>query len=253
MRDVVLFHFLSLDGVAEEPSDWFFDDGPELFELIGQVLETQDDVLLGRGTYDYWVDYWPTSDVEPFASFINTTRKHVATSSRLTGQWNNTVRMTSPVDRLRARSEAAARRRHRHPRQHHARPVADRRPAWSTSCRFVMPPTIAGHGRRLFDADSTDELQQFSLVDVRKSARRARSSCTTDRPSNRSSCGRQVGAVVTPDSHASRVCSVQKTANGAISNASSQKMRLSNSISNDNAAAAPTPAMTMATPRYQAR
>lgn len=28
-------------------------------------------MLLGRGTYDYWVGYWPTSDVEPFASFIN--------------------------------------------------------------------------------------------------------------------------------------------------------------------------------------
>ena len=51
----------------------------------------QTDVLLGRGTYDYWVDYWPTSDVEPFASFINATRKHVATSSDLTGDWENTV------------------------------------------------------------------------------------------------------------------------------------------------------------------
>ena len=38
MRDVVLLHWLSLDGVAEEPSDWFFDDGPELFDLIGRVI-----------------------------------------------------------------------------------------------------------------------------------------------------------------------------------------------------------------------
>ena len=82
MRNVVLLQWCSLDGVAEEPSDWFFDDGPELFDLIGRVLATQTDVLLGRGTYDYWVDFWPTADVEPFATFINATRKHVATLER---------------------------------------------------------------------------------------------------------------------------------------------------------------------------
>ena len=37
MRNVVLLMFTSLDGVAEEPSDWFFDDGPELFDLIAEV------------------------------------------------------------------------------------------------------------------------------------------------------------------------------------------------------------------------
>ena len=38
----------------------------------------------------------PTSDVEPFASFINSTRKHVATSSELGEPWNNTLVMTKP-------------------------------------------------------------------------------------------------------------------------------------------------------------
>ena len=100
MRNVVLIQWLTLDGVAEEPSDWFFDDGPELFDLVGRVIETQDDVLLGRGTYDYWVDYWPTSDVEPFASFINTTCKHVATSTRShreTGRTRSGWRRRSPT------------------------------------------------------------------------------------------------------------------------------------------------------------
>ena len=40
----------TIDGVAEEPGDWFFDDSPELFEHIGAVIGTQSDVLLGRGT-----------------------------------------------------------------------------------------------------------------------------------------------------------------------------------------------------------
>ena len=39
MRNVVLLQWLSLDGVAEEPSDWFFDDGRELFDLIARVIE----------------------------------------------------------------------------------------------------------------------------------------------------------------------------------------------------------------------
>ena len=170
MRNVVLMQFLSLDGVAEEPSDWFFDDGPELFALIARVIEPQDDVLLGRGTYDYWVGYWPTSDVEPFATFINTTRKHVATSTDLTGRWKDSVPITTPVagyvhelkqtsggdigihgSTALARSLIAAR-------------LVD-------ELRFVIPPTVAGHGKRLFSADSRDELQQFELVDVERTAK----------------------------------------------------------------------------------
>ena len=80
MRTVVLYQLLSLDGVAEEPGDWFADDGPEMFENLRTVIERQETVLLGRGTYDYWMDYWPTSDLEPFARFINGTDKHVFTA-----------------------------------------------------------------------------------------------------------------------------------------------------------------------------
>ena len=67
-RNVVLYQLLSLDGVAEEPGDWISDGGPEVFANLGRTIATQDDVLLGRGTYDYWVGYWPTSTIEPFAS-----------------------------------------------------------------------------------------------------------------------------------------------------------------------------------------
>ena len=57
LRKVVVYSLLSLDGVAEEPGDWMFDVDAEVFAFLGRVIETQDDVLLGRGTYDYWVDY----------------------------------------------------------------------------------------------------------------------------------------------------------------------------------------------------
>jgi dihydrofolate reductase len=165
MRDVVLLHWLSLDGVAEEPSDWFFDDGPDLFDLVGRVIATQDDVLLGRGTYDYWVDYWPTSEVEPFASFINSTKKHVASSSDLTGHWAHTVRMTSPVaDYVRDLKQQPGGDIGIHGSTELARSLLGARLV--DELRLVMPPTIAGHGKRLFPTDTDMELQQFELVDV---------------------------------------------------------------------------------------
>ena len=165
MRDVVLLHWLSLDGVSQEPSDWFFDDGPELFDLVRRVIATQDDVLLGRGSYDYWAGYWPTSDVEPFASFINSTRKHVATSSELGQPWNNTAVMTKPpVEYVRDLKEQPGGDIGIHASTELARSLIAARLV--DHLRFVVPPTIAGHGKRLFDVDAADELQQLELVEV---------------------------------------------------------------------------------------
>ena len=95
MRNVVLYQLLSLDGVAEEPSDWVLDSDDAIFDNLGRVIASQDDVLLGRGTYDYWVDYWPTSDVEPFASFINATQKHVFSSTPLPKAWANSDQVST--------------------------------------------------------------------------------------------------------------------------------------------------------------
>lgn len=97
MRDLVLYHLTSLDGVAEEPGNWFFNSGDDVFKNLGEIIERQTDVILGRGTYDYWVGYWPTSPVEPFATFINTTTKHVATSTALSPTWSNTLAISEPL------------------------------------------------------------------------------------------------------------------------------------------------------------
>lgn len=91
MRNVVLYHLMSLDSIAYENSDWLADDGPQLLAYLGRVIESQDDILLGRGKYDYWAGHWPKSDFEPFASFINGTRKHVVTSTALTQEWANSA------------------------------------------------------------------------------------------------------------------------------------------------------------------
>ena len=98
MRRVVVYELMSVDGVAEEPGNWVFDVDDEVFTHLRQVIDRQDDVLLGRGTYDYWAGHWPTSDMEPFAGFINRTPKHVFTSSPLTQPWSNSTAVHGPAE-----------------------------------------------------------------------------------------------------------------------------------------------------------
>ena len=167
-RRVVLYQLLSLDGVAEEPGDWFVDDGPEVFEHLGRTISTQDDVLLGRGTYDYWVGYWPTSEVEPFATFINSVRKHVVTSSAPAQRWSNSILVRAPV----AQYVADLKRDLGGDIGVHGSIQLARfmlRARLVDELRLVVAPTIAGHGLRLFSDD--DVLDRLELVDVDRSAR----------------------------------------------------------------------------------
>jgi len=168
MRNVVLYQLVSLDGVAEEPGDWFTDGGPELFENLGEIIGTQDAILLGRGTYDYWVDFWPTSEVEPFASFINDTEKHVFTSSPPDKEWPNSTFVNDPA------AEYVA--------QLKEQPGGDigihgsielAQSLWAAGLidelKLVVGAAVAGHGRRLFKEDGT--LQQLDLAELQHTAR----------------------------------------------------------------------------------
>ncbi len=91
MRKVVAYELLSLDGVAEQPDDFILDFDEVMRENLGRVIATQDVVLLGRRTYDDWARFWPTSDIEPFASFINGIQKFVVTSTPVEQGWENTA------------------------------------------------------------------------------------------------------------------------------------------------------------------
>ena len=89
MRKVVLYELLSLDGVAEEP-DKFYNDWDEAMEAnLAAVIANQDAVILGRRSYDEWSEFWPGSEIEPFATFINDVAKYVASSTPLGRQWHN--------------------------------------------------------------------------------------------------------------------------------------------------------------------
>jgi dihydrofolate reductase len=91
MRKVVAYELLSLDGVAEQPDNFVTDFDDVMEDNLQRVIATQDTVLLGRRTYDEWAGFWPTSDIEPFASFINGVQKLVMTSTPLDREWTKSA------------------------------------------------------------------------------------------------------------------------------------------------------------------
>jgi dihydrofolate reductase len=93
MRKVVAYELLSLDGVAERPDEFVTDFDDVMRENLGRVIAAQDAVVLGRRTYDDWAGFWPTSGIEPFASFINGVQKFVVTSTPPEQEWPGTKRV----------------------------------------------------------------------------------------------------------------------------------------------------------------
>ena len=107
MRKIVLYTLSSLDGAVDDPrrylpgTDLTVPGAPVLdsvtAELEARLIGNQDAVLLGRNMYDEWSSYWPTSDEQPFADFINTVKKYVVTSTPLTNSWHNTEPVAGSV------------------------------------------------------------------------------------------------------------------------------------------------------------
>ena len=107
MRKVVLYALTSLDGAVDDPNRYYPDTdpavaGPPVFDPVMVDLETrlignQDAVLMGRNMFDEWSRYWPTSDAQPFADFINGVKKYVVTSRPLTNSWAGAEPVAGPV------------------------------------------------------------------------------------------------------------------------------------------------------------
>ncbi len=89
MRKVVAYELLSLDGVAEDPDAFITAWDDAMSSNLAAVIGTQDAVILGRRSYDEWAAFWPNTEIQPFATFINAVAKHVATSTPLGREWAN--------------------------------------------------------------------------------------------------------------------------------------------------------------------
>ena len=163
MRKVVAYELLSLDGVAEAP-DLFITAWDEAMDAnLAAVIATQDAVVLGRRSYDDWAPYWPDSDVEPFATFINGVAKHVATSTPLDPVWTNAAAIDGDladfVRDLKAQQGGDI--------GVHAS-ISITRALLAADLldelKLVIAPTIAGSGRRLFHAEHPVGLESIRSV-----------------------------------------------------------------------------------------
>jgi dihydrofolate reductase len=174
VRKVVVCELLSLDGVAEKPDEFFgWDDAIDA--KLDAVMATQDSVILGRHSYDEWAEFWPGSDIEPFATFINGVTKYVATSTPLDRSWANTSvvdgELVEFVRDLKTQPGADI-------GVHASISVAQALLAAGVvdELKLTIAPTIAGSGRRLLDGlpairlesiRSTTSPTGYLLVDYR--------------------------------------------------------------------------------------
>ena len=160
MRKIVVYELLSLDGVAEDP-DRFFTDWDDAMEAnLAAVIATQDAVILGRRSYTEWAAFWPNSQIQPFATFINGVTKHVATSTPLDRGWANASAIDGGlVDFVRDLKQQ----RGGDVGVHASISVAQALLAGDVvdELRLVIAPRIAGRGRRLLDGLPSIQLESI--------------------------------------------------------------------------------------------
>jgi dihydrofolate reductase len=158
MRNVVAYELLSLDGVAESPDSFIHVWDPAMDANLAAVIAGQDAVILGRASYDEWSEFWPTSDTEPFATFINGVRKYIATSTPLGSDWAGATRIDGDLAEFVADLKG--------------RPGGEIGVHASISLvrsmlvaglvdelKLVVAPAIAGAGRRLLDGVPATRLE----------------------------------------------------------------------------------------------
>lgn len=167
-RNVVLYELMSLDGYADDPGEgeWFGDADGRLMDFLADVIAPQDTILLGRRTYEKWAPHWPTSTMQPFADFVNKTPKLVFSSTAPALEWSGTTHVTDApetvVAELKERDGGDI-------GIHGSLTLAQSLLAAGLvdQLRLVVAPSLAGHGKRLFDGDAG--LQRFGLVSSERS------------------------------------------------------------------------------------
>ena len=161
MRKIVVYELLSLDGVAEDPDTFFADWDDAMDANLAAVIATQDAVILGRRSYAEWAQFWPSSQIQPFATFINGVTKYVATSTPLDRDWANA---TVPDRGLIEFARDLKQQQGGDVGVHASISVAQALLAAGVAdeLRLVISPRIAGRGRRLLDG-----LPEIKLETVR--------------------------------------------------------------------------------------
>ena len=112
MRKLIASTFVSLDGVMqapggpeEDPSDnfalggWMFGFGDEDVDISAAGFDAEGrELVLGHKTYEIFASYWPRQSADnPIAKIFNATKKHVASRTLKSLQWNNSALLGDDV------------------------------------------------------------------------------------------------------------------------------------------------------------
>ncbi len=103
--------FVSLDGVMQAPGapdedpsggfdlgGWAMPYWDEMMDdAMARFMGVPFDLLLGRGTYEIFATYWPTSDDQPAADQLNNARKFVASTTLQSVEWQNSALLVGDV------------------------------------------------------------------------------------------------------------------------------------------------------------
>jgi dihydrofolate reductase len=88
MARILASENVSLDGVFEDPETWA---GPyqseDLGAFLGERMNNPNAMMFGRVTYEKFAAFWPTADIEPFASKLNRSPKYVVSTTLESAPW----------------------------------------------------------------------------------------------------------------------------------------------------------------------
>ena len=153
--------FISLDGVIESPEEWhfpYFDD--QMGATVGALMSDSDATLVGRQTYDEFAAYWPQADPnDPMTGVMNGARKYVVSTTVTDPEWENTTAINGDVAEELARLKQGTR-------------ISTTGSAtlvrWMLEqglvdeLHLLVHPIVVGHGKKLFEDDSTVPLKLVS-------------------------------------------------------------------------------------------
>lgn len=171
-RKLIVTENMTVDGVIDATEGWFSaagaddgDDSSDLVATLGKHMKAQDGLVLGRVTFESFREYWPKQkeDTTGITDHLNQVQKYVFSSTLEEPQWeNSTVVDGDLVDEVQALKDQDG---------GEIGVTGSISVVWKLieaglvdEYRLFVYPTIIGHGRRLFESESTRP--NLELVDA---------------------------------------------------------------------------------------